>query len=191
MQTTSNHMGQDLESREDVPTPHSPNPAWDFAHHNGDEVLHGPGAKWHNVQAVLVVNSKQPASPYPTRVCSNTGHWLLYKFANNGQTQVHCGWRTRRAWLSELHDVWHTIQRSVITPECQINAPMSHQPLQCNQGTHCLHFSNIADGTWQEEHTQLFGHHWAWVETTLHKPLISPSCWCGYGKHLLEIYWLL
>jgi len=38
-------MGQDLESRVYVPTPPSPNPARDIAHHNGDEVLHSPGAK--------------------------------------------------------------------------------------------------------------------------------------------------
>ena len=45
MQTTSNHMGQDLESREEVPTSPSPKPARDFAHYNGDEVVHDPGAK--------------------------------------------------------------------------------------------------------------------------------------------------
>jgi len=45
MQTTSNHMGQDLESRVDVPTPPSPNPAQDIAHHNGNEVLQSPGEK--------------------------------------------------------------------------------------------------------------------------------------------------
>jgi hypothetical protein len=45
LQTISNHMGQDLESREDVPTPPSPKPARHFAHHNGNEVLQGPGTK--------------------------------------------------------------------------------------------------------------------------------------------------
>jgi len=45
MQTTSNHIGQDLESRKDVPTPPSPKVAQDFAHHNDDEVLLYPGAK--------------------------------------------------------------------------------------------------------------------------------------------------
>ena len=99
-------MGQDLESREEVPTPPSPNSAWDFAHHNGHEVLHDPGAKWHNAQAVLVVNGKQSASPYPVRVCSNTGHWLSYKLAHNGQAQVHFCWRTWCARLSELRDIW-------------------------------------------------------------------------------------
>ena len=38
-------MGQDLKSREDVPTPPSPSNAPDFAHHDCDEVLHCPGAK--------------------------------------------------------------------------------------------------------------------------------------------------
>jgi len=38
-------MGQDLESREDVPAPPSPKVAADFAHHDGDGVLHYPAAK--------------------------------------------------------------------------------------------------------------------------------------------------
>jgi hypothetical protein len=40
-----------------------PNVAPDFAHHDGDEVLHYPGAKWHYAPAVLVVYSEEPASP--------------------------------------------------------------------------------------------------------------------------------
>ena len=76
VQTTSNHMGQDLESKVDVPTPPSTNVAPDFGHHNDDKLLHCPGAKWHHVQAVLVVYSEQPASPYSARVHSNIGHWL-------------------------------------------------------------------------------------------------------------------
>jgi len=44
VQAISNHMGQDLESREDVSTHPTPNIAPDFAHHNGEEVLHSPGA---------------------------------------------------------------------------------------------------------------------------------------------------
>jgi hypothetical protein len=48
-------MGRDPESREDVPTPPSPNVAPDFAHHDGHEVLRCPGAKWHHAPAVLVV----------------------------------------------------------------------------------------------------------------------------------------
>jgi hypothetical protein len=39
VKTTNNHMGQNLESREDVPTPLSPNVAPDFVHHDGDEML--------------------------------------------------------------------------------------------------------------------------------------------------------
>jgi hypothetical protein len=45
MQTTNYHMGQHLESMEDVPTPPCPNVAPDFSHHNDDKVLHCPGAK--------------------------------------------------------------------------------------------------------------------------------------------------
>jgi hypothetical protein len=57
-------MGQNLESREDVPTLLSPNVAPDFAHHDGDEVLRCPGAKWHHTPAFLVVYGEEPASPY-------------------------------------------------------------------------------------------------------------------------------
>jgi hypothetical protein len=74
VQTTSHYIRQDLESRADVPTPPSPFVAPEFAHHNGDEVLNCPGAKWHHVQAVLIIYSEQPASPYPARVRSNNGH---------------------------------------------------------------------------------------------------------------------
>jgi len=45
MQITNNHMGQDLESREDMPTPPYHNIAPDFTHHDGDEVLHFLGTK--------------------------------------------------------------------------------------------------------------------------------------------------
>jgi hypothetical protein len=38
-------MGQDQKNRDNVPTPPSHNFAPDFAHHDGDEVLHFPGAK--------------------------------------------------------------------------------------------------------------------------------------------------
>jgi hypothetical protein len=48
-----------LESREDVP-----NVAVDFAHHDGDEVLRCPGAKWHHAPAVLAVYGEEPASRY-------------------------------------------------------------------------------------------------------------------------------
>jgi len=74
VQATSHHIQQDLESRVDVPTLPSPCVASGFAHHNGDKALNCPGVKWHHVQAVLVVYSKQPASPYPARVCSNNVH---------------------------------------------------------------------------------------------------------------------
>jgi hypothetical protein len=38
-----------------MPTILSPNVAPDIAHHDGDEVLRCPGAKWHHAPAVLVV----------------------------------------------------------------------------------------------------------------------------------------
>jgi len=64
MQTISNHMGLDLESREDVPEHTSPNAEPDFAHPNGNEVLHCAGAKRHHTPAVQVVYSKQLDLPY-------------------------------------------------------------------------------------------------------------------------------
>jgi hypothetical protein len=39
---------------------------------------------------------------------------------------------------------------------------------------HCLHFSNAADGWWQE-HRWLFGHRWAHMESALHRLFISPK----------------
>ena len=45
VQITINHTARDLESREDVPTPPSLNTTLDFAHLDGDKVLHYPGAK--------------------------------------------------------------------------------------------------------------------------------------------------
>ena len=36
-------MGQDLENKEDVPTPPTPNVVLYFAHHDGDEVLNFRG----------------------------------------------------------------------------------------------------------------------------------------------------
>jgi hypothetical protein len=50
------------------------------------------------------------------------------------------------------------IQHSVISAEGQMNASMTHQPLKCDRGMHCLHFSNAADGLWQGEHAWLFGY---------------------------------
>jgi len=45
LQTTSNHMGRDLENTEDAPTLPSPIVVPDFAHHNGYDLLHCPGVK--------------------------------------------------------------------------------------------------------------------------------------------------
>jgi len=84
----------------------------------------------------------------------------------------------------------HTIQHPLISGESQRNTSVSRQLLKCNQQIYCHHFSNAADGWWQE-HTWLFGHHWAHAEATVHKLFISPRRWWGYGKHLLERFWLL
>jgi hypothetical protein len=89
VKTTNNHMGQGLESREDVPTPASPNVTPDFALHEGDEVLHCPGAKWYHAPAVLVVYGEEPASRYPARVSSNMGHLPWCQLARDGQAQAH------------------------------------------------------------------------------------------------------
>jgi hypothetical protein len=43
VKTTNNHVGRDLESREDVPTLFSPKVAPDLAHHDGDEALEQNG----------------------------------------------------------------------------------------------------------------------------------------------------
>jgi hypothetical protein len=67
MQMT-NHTRQDLESRNDVPTPSNPSVAPTYAHCNGSEVMHLPGVQCHHAQAVLVVYSEEPASLYPARV---------------------------------------------------------------------------------------------------------------------------
>ena len=59
---TSNQMGRGLESGKVVPPPPSSNSVLDIPHHDGDEVLHCPAAKWHHVQALLVVYSAEAAS---------------------------------------------------------------------------------------------------------------------------------
>ena len=81
VQTISNHMEWDLESRKDVPKSPSTNAAADLANHDGDETLNCHGATWHHVQAVLVVYDKQLASSYPARVHSNIGQRLSYQLA--------------------------------------------------------------------------------------------------------------
>jgi hypothetical protein len=45
-----------------MPTPPNPSVAPDFAHHDGVELFHYLGAKWHHAHAVLVVYGEQPAS---------------------------------------------------------------------------------------------------------------------------------
>jgi hypothetical protein len=50
---------------------------------------------------------------------------------------------------------------------------------------HCLHFSNAAYGWWQK-HAWFFGHRWARMKYTMHKLLVSPGCWWGNYKYLLD-----
>jgi hypothetical protein len=186
-------MGQDLESRM---CQHLPAPTLHQILHITMEmsccVVLSP--------AVLLVYGEEPASPYPARVSSNMGHWQWCQLARDGQAQAHFGWRTWHAWLSERPDcavqfsslviLGHAIQHCVISAEGQMNASMTRQPLKCDRGTNCLHFSNAADGWWRE-HAWLFGYRWARVESTLHKLFYSQSCWWGYGKHLLVRFQLL
>ena len=95
MQTISNHMGLDLESRMKAPEHPSPNTEPNFAHHSGNAVLHCAGAKRHHTPAVPVVYSKQPDLSSPARVRSHLGHWPLYQLSRDGQAQVHF----RAPWL--------------------------------------------------------------------------------------------
>jgi hypothetical protein len=44
----------------------------------------------------------------------------------------------------------HPIQHSLVSAESQVTTSMTHQPLRCDQGMHCLHFFNAAGGWWQE-----------------------------------------
>ena len=95
------------------------------------------------------------------------GHGPFYQLAQDGQAQVYLGWRTWCAWLSEHPDCpmqfstlvtfRNAIQYFVVSAKGQMNESMTHQPLKRDQRMHCLHFSNAADGWWQE-HRWLFGH---------------------------------
>ena len=111
-------------------------------------------------------SSSSDCLPHPARVCSNTGHWQLYKLAWDGQVQIYFGSRTWRSWVKEHLD-WivlfsalmifgHAIQHSVISSKGQLNAHMTHQPLKCDQRTNCLHFCKAADRWWKEVHAWLF-----------------------------------
>jgi hypothetical protein len=51
--------------------------------------------------------------------------------------------------FSSLVTLGRTIQHSVVSAEGQMNVSMTRQPLKCDRGMHCLHFSNA----W------LFGYH--------------------------------
>jgi hypothetical protein len=60
-----------------VPTLLSPNVLPDFAHHDGDEVLRCPGAKWHHAPAVLVVYGEEWASPYQVGISPASVYHIL------------------------------------------------------------------------------------------------------------------
>ena len=178
-------------TEQNVPTPPGPSVALDSAQHNGDEVLHCPGAKWHHAQAVLVVYGEWLISSYPARECSNIGQWLFYQMAWGDLAQVHFGWRTSCAWPAEHPHcamqcsssvtLGQAIRNSVVAAEAQMNVikeciaficPM----LQMGGGKKNTHdFLVIVEHMWN--------------------PLcknfsISPSSWWGYSKHL-ERFWLL
>jgi hypothetical protein len=102
--------------------------------------------------------------------------------AGNDKTQVRFGQRTWRALLSEHPEsavqfsssvtLGYAFQHSVISADGQINASMTRQPLKCDREMHCLHFSNVAVGWWQEENVWLFGLRIHFAQT-----FPSPGCW--------------
>jgi len=65
VKTTRHQKGRDTECRENVPTHPSPIIAPDYAHYDGNEKLHCPGAK---CSAVLVVYGEELVSPYSASV---------------------------------------------------------------------------------------------------------------------------
>jgi hypothetical protein len=64
-------------------------------------------------------SSSSDCVPHPARVCSNIGHWQLYKLAQDGQVQLYILSKTWCAWLSEhpdcivlfffLGDIWTSL----------------------------------------------------------------------------------
>jgi hypothetical protein len=62
-----------------VPTLLSPIVAPDLAHHDGDEVLRCPGAKWHHAPAVLVVYGEELVIPLSRgHVCIHSGISIVF-----------------------------------------------------------------------------------------------------------------
>jgi hypothetical protein len=91
-----------------MPTPPSSNVAPDFAHHDDDEVLCCPGAKWHHAPAVLVVYGEEPASPYQKLescqqvfTISSPTAWGKEKFVQSGFHT--CSTITKEPCVFSLH----------------------------------------------------------------------------------------
>ena len=175
-------LSHGVRSREqNVPTPPSPNNAPDFAHHNVDEALHCPGAKWHHAQAVLVVYGEWLASSYPARECSNIDQLLFYQLAWDDLAQVHFGWRTLCACLAEqphyavqcsfLVTLGQSIQNSVVAAEGQMN-----------MNKECIAFTcPMLQMQMAIRKPMTF---WSLLSTLCKNFSISPSCWWGYSNHL-------
>ena len=171
MQLTSNHMGQDLESREDMPTRSCPNI---FTRRCTSRWWWGVAFSWSKMtpfSSSSIVCSEELASPYPAAVSSNISHWPRYQLAQDGRAQVPFSWRTWRAWLPEHPDCslqfsssvtfGHAIQHSLMSTKGLINASVTRQLLKSDHGMHCLHFFDAADGWWWEKLAWPCGHLWA------------------------------
>lgn len=94
--------------------------------------------------------------------CSNCSG-CLRRTAGLSQQKYRHGMVTHKSIAAAKHDI-HDFQRTpmvpwnfllgdigrchsavVVSAEGHMNAPMTHQPLKCNQGIHCLNFFNAAD----------------------------------------------
>jgi len=193
VQTTSHHMGQGLESREDVPTPLCPNIAqictlwswWGVALSGSKMTPHSSSSDCLWWIAGLILSCKIVQQYWPLTIVSTGMGWSsISTFQLNN-------WH---AWLSEHPDCTvqcsslvtfgHTFQHSVISTEGWLNESMTCQPLKCGWGMHCLPFCSAADGWWQEKLTLVI---FPCVEFTLHKLSIPQAvgedklntCWRG------------
>ena len=138
-------------------------------------------------------------------------HLILQKCAVILATDYHTNWHGMikyKSIMAEEHDQ-HNFQYQLSVP-CNffLSKIWSHHSEFCHfnwRSNECIHdpstvkiwltntlpsFLHAADGWWQEEHMWSFGHHRVLVESTLHRLFVSPSCWSGYGKHMLERFWL-
>jgi hypothetical protein len=95
VKTTNDHMGQDLESREDVPTPPSPNVATDFAHHDGDEVLRAQEQNGTTLQQFWLFTVK--SRPHSIRSQNLTSKCLQYPHQQIWEKKSSCKVDSTRA----------------------------------------------------------------------------------------------